>query len=269
MMLAVFCFVQLLLTKELYVQGFSHESEGEESSSLPRLDNGNYSEKGEVITDEKVLGDLPIYVVGNGSKCIIWNYDIFGFDAGRSRQLCDYFAEQGYLVIMPDYYRGTFNAPPNAETKNFLRAQSNWTKLRSDWEKVKEYAESRGAEEFGAIGTCWGSYPVVHLSTLPEFKAGVSMHPSHSPIMSVLNEDEEDLYSRITAKQLLMPSRTDSPNVKPGGLAQKILCDNLKIREFNEMDHGWTTRGDLSDPKIDRDVHAAIDEALAFFKQNL
>ena len=29
--------------------------------------------------------DLDLYFVGSGSKCIIWNYDIFGFDSGRTR----------------------------------------------------------------------------------------------------------------------------------------------------------------------------------------
>ena len=31
--------------------------------------------------------DLDLYVVGTGNKCIIWNYDIFGFDSGRTRYL--------------------------------------------------------------------------------------------------------------------------------------------------------------------------------------
>ena len=28
---------------------------------------------------------LELYVVGSGPKCIVWNYDIFGFDSGRTR----------------------------------------------------------------------------------------------------------------------------------------------------------------------------------------
>ena len=41
--------------------------------------------------------DLDIYFVGQGPKCIIWNYDIFGFDSGRgrSRQMCDLVADAG------------------------------------------------------------------------------------------------------------------------------------------------------------------------------
>lgn len=245
---------------------FSHESANGRSSSLPRLDNGDYRDKGEV----SVLGDLPIYTVGTGPKCIIWNYDIFGFDSGRTRQLCDYFAQQGYFVILPDYYRGALFVPGSPGIGDFLSQVSNWTSLRSDWDKVKQFALSKGAETFGTIGTCWGSYPVIRLSTLPDFKAGVSMHPSHSPIMSkYLNENEADILTQVKCPQLLMPSRTDSPNVKPDGLSEQILKDNVTIIEFNEMDHGWTTRGDLSVPNIDRDVHSALDEALKFFKRHL
>ena len=55
------------------------------------LKNPNYKEKGTV---EKV-DDLEIYHVGSGSKCIIWNYDIFGFDSGRTRELADLIASKG------------------------------------------------------------------------------------------------------------------------------------------------------------------------------
>ena len=44
-------------------------------------------------------GDLPIYVVGSGSKGIIWNYDIFGFDSGRTKQLCDIVADAGVSTL--------------------------------------------------------------------------------------------------------------------------------------------------------------------------
>ena len=45
------------------------------------------------------VGDLDIYSVGQGPKCIIWNYDIFGFDSGRSRQMCDLVAEAGIRIL--------------------------------------------------------------------------------------------------------------------------------------------------------------------------
>jgi len=237
------------------------------SSSLPALANKEYVERGNVVN----LGDLDVYVIGNGSRCIIWNYDIFGFDSGRSRQLCDIFADEGFTVIMPDYYRGTFQDPSKPGTSQFIKSQTNWSNLKKDWEeKIRPFAvESKHAETFGAIGTCWGSYMTVRLSAYPEVKAGVSMHPSHSPIMVRLGEDEEEIVKEIASPQLMMPSRTDSPNVKPDGLTEIILGEKLEIIEFPEMNHGWTTRGKLEDKKVDRDVKKAVNSAIQFFKMNL
>ena len=45
------------------------------------------------------VGDLDIYSIGQGPKCIIWNYDIFGFDSGRSRQMCDLVADAGIKIL--------------------------------------------------------------------------------------------------------------------------------------------------------------------------
>ena len=32
----------------------------------------------------------------------------------------------------------------------------------------------------------------------------------------------------------------------------------MYVSEFNEMEHGWTTRGNLSDPAVDRNITALI-----------
>ena len=40
-------------------------------------------------------GELSIYRVGNGSRCIVWNYDSFGFDGGRTREVADLIASKG------------------------------------------------------------------------------------------------------------------------------------------------------------------------------
>jgi len=85
--------------------------------ALGKLGTEGYVNKGVV---EKVE-DLDLYVVGTGNKCIIWNYDIFGFDSGRTRQTADLFAEAGYLVIIPDFYRGTWKDPTSPDVVQFLK----------------------------------------------------------------------------------------------------------------------------------------------------
>lgn len=232
------------------------------------LTSGDHQAKGTV--DE--VDGLKIYRVGNSSKCIIWNYDIFGFDGGRTRQLCDLIAENGYMVIMPDFYRGVFKdpsdpAPPT--TPDFLKDHTKWDSLKEDTEKrVLPYAEKHGAETYGAIGTCWGSYMVLRLASYPNMKAGVSMHPSHTPISQLLGESEEDLLKgSLGTPQLFMPAGNDAPEVKPGGLGSQTLGDKLTIIEFPDMVHGWTTRGDMNRPEVKRDVEKALKEAIAFFKK--
>ena len=45
----------------------------------PRLEKDpQYENQGQVIS----IGDLDMYVVGDGPNAIIWNYDVYGFDAG-------------------------------------------------------------------------------------------------------------------------------------------------------------------------------------------
>jgi len=218
-------------------------------------------------------GDMDLYVVGaaDAGKCIIWNYDIFGFNGGRTKMLCDIIAQNGFLVVMPDYYRdGRFQDPTQPGTVKFLKEHTQWSKLQKDVDNVVlPFAKEFGATSFGAIGTCWGSYMVVRQGALSDFKAGVSMHPSHSPISGLLGEKERDLLSPIRCHQLFMPAGNDHPNVKPKGLGSKILGDKLVIMEFPEMVHGWTTKGDVSDEKVKRDVKKAIDEAITFFKKHV
>merc|ERR1712200_261596 len=116
------------------------------------------------------------------SKCIIWCYDVFGFKGGRTRQMCDFLAENGYLVIMPDFYRGDM-CDPAAEPDRiggYIKDVTKWPSLKLDWEKkVKPYAEKNGAKTYGSVGTCWGSYVVLRLAEDVGFNAGVSFHPSH------------------------------------------------------------------------------------------
>jgi len=228
-----------------------------------------YVPKGTIVKK----GDLDIYHVGQAKngKCIIWNYDIFGLEGGRTRMFCDIVADEGYLVILPDFYRDRkFHDPKNPGTMEFLKEKSQWNELKVDFEeKVLPFAKENGAVSFGAIGTCWGSYMVVRQCAYPELKAGVSMHPSHTVVSKIREEEEGDILQAIACPQLFMPAGNDPPNVKPGGIGSSVLGDKLEIVEFDDMVHGWTTRGDMKDEKVNRDVKKAFKMALDFFKKHV
>ncbi len=50
---------------------------------------------------------MRIYVVGSSENVLLVAYDIYGFENGsRIKELCDFLATQGYLVILMDFFRG-------------------------------------------------------------------------------------------------------------------------------------------------------------------
>jgi hypothetical protein len=65
------------------------------SSGWVELKNTSYKPKGTI--DE--VGDLKLYRVGQSTKCIIWNYDVFGLDGGRTKQMADFLANSGEPIL--------------------------------------------------------------------------------------------------------------------------------------------------------------------------
>jgi len=170
---------------------------------------------------------------------------------------------------MPDFYRGTWKDPTSPDVVQFIKDQTTWSKLKVDLEKVLSFAKKKGAATFGAVGTCWGSYMVLRECAYPEFKAGASWHPSHSPIAGLVGDDEKDMLSQVKCVQLFMPANGDAPSCYPGGLGEQILGDKLEIVPFKDMQHGWTVRGDMTDPAVARDVKKAIQDTLEFLQKNM
>ena len=68
---------------------------------------------------------------------------------------------------------------------------------------------------------------------------------------------------------MFLPSQSDPASVKLNGLGKQVLGNGVEIIEFPDMRHGWTVRGDLADPAIERDVKKAFNLVLAFFGKYL
>ena len=45
---------------------------------------------------------------------------------------------------MPDFYRGTWKDPTQPDVVQFIKDQTNWTKLKVDLEKVLSFAKKKG-----------------------------------------------------------------------------------------------------------------------------
>ena len=101
-----------------------------------------------------------------------------------SRQTADLFAEAGYLVVMPDFYRGSWKDPSSPDVVQFLKDQTQWSKLKLDLDNiVMPFAKNKGWtiivsltlinilqqvqhhsqlwEHVGAVTWCWENVPMM------------------------------------------------------------------------------------------------------------
>jgi len=226
-------------------------------------------------SDEKWDG-LDVYVTGKSSnKAIIFFHDIFGSNSGRTKQLADEFALSGFLVVIPDLFteeRWTeksdwANLP--AYIKKF-----NWAKVGPPIESLIKQLEKRGITKFASIGFCWGTWPVLVVSASGKFSCGVQFHPSHPRICEAYGESQTALLEAVKCPQLVCAAGNDPPSVKEGGADQKTLStksfakENI-FREFPDVVHGFSVRGDVSDKTIAKNVRDVVDLATSFFKKHL
>ncbi|CAJ1946366.1 unnamed protein product [Cylindrotheca closterium] len=234
--------------------------------------------KGSLIT----LGEsTPCYYTPAGggdkefasSKGIIAYTDVWGFQS-RIHSLCDYLAVNGnFHVICVDCFRG--------ETKDDHPDMLAWFQsvpydpvVAKDTEVCREYLINKlNCDSIGAIGFCWGAWAigkVFQQDGASIYNAAVAFHPSFKVERLAFGGDDIKLMQGISSPLLLMPGSNDAEYTMPGSSEFQVLLKNgSKSIEFPEVLHGWMTRGDRTDTKIDRAITEALRQALDFLTHNL
>ena len=231
----------------------------------------NYVARG--VTED--VDGLPIYTIGQGEKAIIVVHDIFGVDSGRTKLICDQFADLGYLVVLPNFFRNDSYKINDINLftlyKIIKRAKANtWEKRSDDFNKiVYPYLEKKGVKRIGMVGFCWGAYMVFSASADERINTGVSFHPS----IDRYKETPLQLAQGVKCPQLVLPGGNDPKAVKEGGVVEKALKekfgDKAIVKTFKEMKHGWVNRGDVKKANVARDVKEAMDLAIDYLQKNL
>jgi len=215
-----------------------------------------YADRGEQIT----VGGVRLYVVGERSdKAIIVYHDIFGWNSGRLREVCDTLAAQGgFLVVMPDCFQGRADKATTVGGSMLLVLSMLWNVRRSSWARlgpelrdvVLPYAASKGARAAGCLGFCWGSWAVAHAcgggpgqgaekaapaaattKTTAEVKAaaalsvrcGVSFHGSPLEVGFFHGEGVGRLFRAAAAPLLFVQAGNDPATCKAGGKVSQAL----------------------------------------------
>ena len=145
--------------------------------------------------------------------------------------------------------------------------QVPWDPIVRDYTQAgMEYlALEKGVTEFCALGFCWGAWALAKASAdgIP-FKAVAAAHPSFQVEASAFQGDAEKLMTSIQCPALLLPASNDAAYTKPGSDAVKKLKPGSLSIEFPDMKHGWSTRSNLDDERIRRDVNLVVEKIVEF-----
>ncbi|CCG81530.1 Dienelactone hydrolase family protein [Taphrina deformans PYCC 5710] len=239
--------------------------------SIPPVES-SYQPKGSY----KTLGGLKTYVVGdpNSNRVITIVYDIFGFHPS-TQQGADILASQGFLVVMPDFFKGSplpqelyppttdeakqkvqaFFAGPAAPADNLKALSTFATAASKEFTKVKYHA---------ILGFCWGGKIAILASDKRDvFQATAVVHPAMV--------DPADARA-ISNPIIVLPSKDEpAEDIKK---FQDNLQDDIKsksvFKTYDTMHHGWAAaRADLSDSENKKKFAEAYEDLANFFNKNV
>lgn len=189
--------------------------------------------------------------------------------------ICDTIADNGYHVIMPDCLKGE-TKETNPDVAKWLRKYPIQSVMK-DIKLCQQYIKSKFINfneldlNYSSIGFCWGGWAIAKSkSEEMDWKCAVSPHPSTKIENFVFGDDEESMLEKVDMPFLLLPAGNDRDNLKTGSQ----VVEHLKVYGgdsilFENMVHGWVTRGDLSQDDVREDANKALKFALDFIDKNV
>ena len=206
-------------------------------------------------------------------KWILWAHDIFGVDSGRTKEYCNkmWTGAVQWLVELFNFYINvnllqTWGSPASCRTSSGGSP--------GPAQPPPGRVNSGRTGSWGCCPTCWsagrgawrGSAPasaptwwctprwtgtlcrmVTLMWTLDQelggdlMRGGVSLHPSHPPMMADAGEDAATIYSNIRSPQYFMATSDTSDTLRPGGLADQLI-ETVRSEEARLVAlHAYTT----------------------------
>lgn len=218
-----------------------------------------YEGQGTVTT----VDGLRCYITGpkTSRKALIFAADIFGFGEppknGGVRRSADLLAAAGFLVILPDFFRGNdFDQSVPLSSQEGKEQLGKWWVQEAGFDRVLDDCRNRimphikahfpTVAVIGAIGTCWGGLMTISLAQ--HAGAGLMIDGIVSVHGARLSPDHA---AAATVPLCLLPAG-DDPSVAP---LQAVIEDQhastfaglCVYHQYASMHHGFfAARGDWS-----------------------
>lgn len=243
--------------------------------------------------DDVKLKPLPAYITGNeqGWRNVLVFSDIFGIDSGNHKVVCDAISErlgEDFLVIMPDLFRGCTIAGgcglPNSIAMALVLPSMVWNmKMRGMPENIERdlisivqpyLKQTKAVTKVSCVGFCFGGWVVGRALALSDFdcQSGVAIHPSWRA--EKLVGSVEQLASGVGKKPILfLPAandddcKVDTPLIQQLAKQRGVDPSDISIA-FEEMKHGWVTRGDNLVQAVARAIERALNLTVKFIQEH-
>ena len=204
--------------------------------------------------------------------------DIFGAHRKNPRLWSDRLAAAGdFAVVMPDFFRGDWwpaDAELSAEKFKAWLAKHPKEKILPEAQAVvKEAAKKFSAETplpVSAVGFCWGALYATLLAggPNPAVASAALLHPS----LLTLGD-----FEAVEAAPLLVLFTANDQQVSDSFRAEivKVLDAKNEVKKpatahhfYSDQAHGFSLRGDDTDPKVAAASGDAFDRTAAWLKEH-
>ncbi|KAG7874372.1 hypothetical protein KL938_004987 [Ogataea parapolymorpha] len=220
--------------------------------------------KGETKGEFVKLGDFSVYKSGNDTKRILVIFtDIYGYKTNNVDLIADKFADNlGYQVLIPDLFDEDPVVPNQTDLGEWLGRHSP-VQTGPIAKAFLEYVKKTYDPAYlCTIGYCYGAKLVFQNATKDSIPNVCAMaHPSFT--------EESDLENLARPLLLSLAERDELFSDEMRNKAAEILRKNNirhQIDIYSGTSHGFSIRGDLSDPVVKYAVEKSVLDQSYWFK---
>jgi len=231
----------------------------------------------------------------------VYSIRVFAPDSSKSTDrtvaICDALADAGYAVVLLDLFGAealdlAVAAPDEDKGQDYTNFDVFAAQGGPEWfEKQIQYADKHrhklvAAADFlasktrtnekqqplGCLGFCFGNWLMSKAQSVGDisFTCGVGCHPS-TVLENMAGGSELEMLRSIQVPWLFLAAKNDAETFKnkDGAGRAALEATGGGVIDFDDMVHGWVSRGDASKKHVARDVEKAMSDILDFFEKKM
>ncbi|KAK6464233.1 dienelactone hydrolase [Scheffersomyces coipomensis] len=222
--------------------------------------------EGTPVGTHKTLFGLDTYQVGaehGDERIIVIVTDIYGHKYNNVLLIADALAKQKYHVLIPDILKSDPVPATHGDLSEWLGNHGPDVTSPIVDPFLAAVKKELKPKFFGAIGYCYGAKYLIHnLTKEGPLDAGAVAHPSFVTLDEV----------KAIAKPIIISAAQTDP-IFTVELRHQTELELTKIGARYQIDlfsgvvHGFTVRGDITDPIVKFAKEQALADQIAFFSQ--